>query len=235
MEVQVDLAIILPCYNPPEGWLDKVLASWAIIDPKLPVTQLVIVNDGSTAGIGRDHVQVLKSGIPNSKLLEYHGNRGKGYALRQGVSAVEARYYIYTDIDFPFLEDDLLKCFQALLKDEADVIASNRGEAFYKQVPSSRAKISKLFKAFVTRFFRLPVTDTQCGLKGFNQAGRDVFLKTTLNRYLFDLEFLILASRQKSIRIISLPVTLKPAILLSKLPLGILVTEGWNLLRLLLK
>ena len=235
MEVQVDLAIILPCYNPPQGWLDKVLASWAIISTELPVTQLVIVNDGSTTGIGHKHIQALEARIPNTMFIEYPKNYGKGYALRQGVSAVEARYYVYTDIDFPFLENDLLKCFQALLNDEADIIASHRNEAFYKQVPSSRAGISKLFKGFVTRFFRLPVTDTQCGLKGFNQAGRDIFLKTTFNRYLFDLEFLTLASRQKSIRIISLPVTLKPDIILSKLPLGILITEGLNLLRLLIK
>ena len=63
---------------------------------------------------------------------------------------------------------------------------------------------------------RIPTDDTQCGLKGFNQVGREVFLSTTIQRYLFDLEFIFLAA-QKNLRIATEEVQLRPDVILSKM------------------
>jgi len=38
-------------------------------------------------------------------------------------------------------------------------------------------------------------------LKGFNKTGKEVFLNTKINSFLFDLEFLVLASKIRDLKI----------------------------------
>jgi hypothetical protein len=68
-----------------------------------------------------------------------------------------------------------------------------------------------------------------CGLKGFNNKGKAAFLSTTIDRYLFDLEFVFLAARMK-LNIAKVPVNLRDGVVLSKLNVRILATEGLNFL-----
>ena len=60
----------------------------------------------------------------------------------------------------------------------------------------------------------LPYKDVQSGLKGMNAVGRALLLKTTINRFLFDTEFIWLASSYSNIRIKALPVTFAKVFLL---------------------
>jgi hypothetical protein len=81
----------------------------------------------------------------------------------------------------------------------------------------------------------MKITDTQCGIKGFNKLGRAVFLQTTIDRYLFDLEFIFLASQKKELRLKPVEVHLKPNILFRAMDYRILLTEGKNFFKVLLK
>ena len=76
----------------------------------------------------------------------------------------------------------------------ADVAVGVREEAYYAQIPPARRWVSRLLRRLIRHVLRLPVDDTQCGLKGFNETGRHLFLRTT-KRYLFDLEMLFMAAR----------------------------------------
>ncbi|MBK7037383.1 MAG: hypothetical protein IPH42_13850 [Bacteroidetes bacterium] len=82
---------------------------------------------------------------------------------------------------------------------------------------------------------RLKISDTQCGLKGFNKKGKDIFLKTTINRYLFDLEFIFLVSRQKEVSMVPVEIELKENIQFSSMRTGILLSEGFNFLKIFFK
>jgi hypothetical protein len=83
-------------------------------------------------------------------------------------------------------------------------------------------------------FIQIPTDDTQCGLKGFNIKGKEVFLSTSIDRYLFDLEFIFLAAKKK-LTIQKVPVQLKKGIVLSKSNFGILSTELFNFLKIFLR
>lgn len=194
---------------------------------------LTIVNDCSTTDITAD-IALLQDNIPQLKVIHLKENRGKGYALRQGVEASEGTYYIYTDIDFPYQHTSFLAIYSAL-KEGHDVVAGIKNKAYYDHTPPMRKWISQLLRFFIKNLLRLKVSDTQCGLKGFNNKGKRHFLSTTIDRYLFDLEFIHSASKDPNISMQAIEVTLKPDIIFRKMNLKIISQEIKNFSKILFK
>ncbi len=227
------LDIILPCYNPGGDWTSAILKSYSKIHAAVGDTllRIIIVNDGSTINL-EPQLRILKEKIPNLLFESYAENKGKGYALRKGVSLSSADVIIYTDIDFPYEETGLLKIFENLRDNFCDVSVTIRDENYYKHVPAARKLLSKILKGLIRFTLNVPTTDTQAGLKGFNQKGKAVFLKTTIHRYLFDLEFIFLCGKQKDIRLECIPVKVKNDIRFTKMNWRVLLTEGFNFLKL---
>ena len=120
-------------------------------------------------------------------------------------------------------------------KRQHDVAAGRRASTYYEKVPTVRVWISKCLKWMIKNLLRIPITDTQCGLKGFNQKGKAIFLSTEIDRYLFDLEFIFLTAQQKDIQLTPVDVTLKPNIIFSTMNFKILWQEGRSFLKILLK
>lgn len=227
------LDIVLPCYNPPKGWTAGAIAASDKIAAALPHTELsiVLVNDGSEHGLTDDDLRQLQEQIPSFTYIHSTPNMGKGFALRKGVEASASDFVIYTDVDFPYQEDSLLRVFEALQQANCDVVAGVRDSSYYTNVPPARRRISRLLRWMLRTFLRLQITDTQCGLKGFNRKGRELFLSTTINRFLFDLEFIFLASNDADIRLCPAEVELKPDIVFSKVNPRVLLREAFNFMR----
>lgn len=183
-----------------------------------------------------EEINKLKTNIPELTWLDQRPNQGKGAALRRGMQESTADYVVFTDIDFPYTFESTLGLCQAVLSGNSDIVVGQRKARYYEKTPWQREFISKLLKTFNKHVLRIPVTDTQCGLKGFNKNGLAVFNKTTINRYLFDLEFLILSgSRKHNLKITPYEVELRDEVTFSRLNTNILITEGWNVFRILLK
>lgn len=229
--------LVLPCYNPAPRWAHNVLASVGRLVRLLggTVPHVVVVNDGSATGIAPADLALLEAGLAEFTYVHCPLNQGKGHALRQGVAHTHHALCVFTDIDFPYQETSLVRLVQALAQGQADIVAGVRDPHYYAQVPAARVVISKTLRFLTRQFLRLPISDTQTGLKGFNEAGRAVFLQTQTRRYLFDLEFLYLAARQPGLRTVALEVQLKPGVVFSRMNLKVLLTEGSNFVRLLLR
>lgn len=227
------LDIILPCYNPPEGWAETVIRSMTRIREALPDTalHLIVVNDGSTQGVAEADIAQLQAAIQQFTYIPSSPNAGKGFALRKGVEKAASELHIYTDIDFPYEEASLLNIYEALRTGKGDIVAGVRDSAYYEGVPAGRKRISKLLRWMLRTFLRLEITDTQCGLKGFNPKGRQLFLATTINRFLFDLEFIFLASNDKSVQLSPADVRLKEGVVFSRVNWRILLGESFNFMR----
>jgi len=228
------LTIILPCYNPIEKWQFNVIQNINAIEERLGANiALIIVNDGSTKLVSDEEVDYIKKHHPETKIIEYPQNRGKGYALRQGVKSVEHFPIIYTDIDFPYTIDSLFDVYHALDK-KYDAVLGKRNNDYYKNTPFVRKVISKTLRGVLKLFLRLPTDDTQCGIKGFNQAGGDLFQTTEIDRFLFDLEFVKLISKRR-LKCATVDVQLKPNIVFSKVNLKILAKESVNFVKVLFR
>ncbi len=229
------ISIILPVYNPSPDWVDIVLSKCEELILHYPDVdfEFIIVNDGSDASRFLGGFQRLKKSY--LKLLSYEINKGKGYALRQGVSAASGQLTIYTDIDFPYTIASICSIIDMLQTNRADIVIGVKDPLYYEHVPAFRRFISILFRVLIKLLFRIPTDDTQCGLKGFNQSGKDIFLQTTIDRYLFDLEFVFLAVRQKNIVLKTHEVKLREDVYFSKMNFGILRNELGNFIKILLK
>ncbi|KAA9331872.1 glycosyltransferase family 2 protein [Adhaeribacter soli] len=231
------LDIVLPCFNPIPNWAQNLVQNMARLNQLLPgiSLHLYLVNDGSSRGVSEQDLLLLQQHIPHFNYIHYPENAGKGHALREGVQQTKHEFVIYTDIDFPYTEESFLKVYEALRANEADIVVGIRDEEYYASVPPTRVKISKTLRFFAKKMLALPVNDTQAGLKGFNSKGRKVFLETTIDRYLFDLEFLFEANKKRHLRIKGLKVTLKPGIVFSKMNSKILMTEGYSFAKIFMK
>lgn len=229
------LDIVLPCFNPREGWEQILKNALANIKKQLPehtLNAVILVNDGSTTGVSDVAVETLIAAHPEVKLIEYPKNKGKGYAVRTGVKSSEAELQIYTDVDIPYVEESIVQFYKLLADGMADVVVASRGDSYYNSLSGFRRILSKSLRWLNGLLFGLKIKDTQGGLKGFNAAGRHVFLKTRVNRYLFDLEFIQQASKL-DLKMHAVDVELKPDIILPSPSIMVLLKELNNFVRLL--
>jgi glycosyltransferase involved in cell wall biosynthesis len=227
------LTIILPCFNPDANWHINVKQQLQEILPQInfePI-EILIINDGSKLTIDNEF-NYLKASFPVCQLISYTTNKGKGYAIREGVKNATGDIIIYTDIDFPYTVQSFLTIVHQL--ENHDLIIGTRDDTYFHNIPKTRAFISRGLKFLIKKTFKLPTSDTQGGLKGFRISLKPVFLKTSINRYLFDLEFIYLVAKQK-FNIGIYTIELRQETVVRKTNLKIIFKEFLNLIQLLIR
>lgn len=229
--------VVIPFYNPPAGWESFLIAQFQALKTKLGIEELrlILVDDGSDNKqvISEGYRHLLASGIPIIT-FEVSPNKGKGFALRQGVAASNAQFTLYTDVDLPYTTNSMKAVFEALL-DGHDIAMGYRQKDYYASVPWFRKSLSELFRYILRKLLKFPITDTQCGLKGMNSIGRSLFLQTKINRFLVDMEFIKLTTKRKSIKVTPVVVQLRDGVQFSKMGTGVLIQEAFNFVKLLLR
>lgn len=233
----MSVSVILPCYNPQPGWEQVICADFILFAARVAVpVELILVLDGVpyTRPDIAAALSTLSSAIPDVTIIKYDCNSGKGYATRKGVEAAKGDIIIYTDVDFPYNTDSIIEVYRKLAANECDVAAGVKDNDYYAQVPIVRRLISRMLRFFIRLFLSMPVTDTQCGLKGMRRNAMGVFLSTTIDRYLFDLEFIYKCFSGGKLRVQAVPVRLKEDVHFRKMDYRILLPEMVNFIRLIL-
>jgi len=224
---------IIPCYNPSPDWEDKLILQFTELSKLLPADRfhIIVVDDGS-------HKPLSKGGsYPSNYFLSMvcirnSENRGKGYSLRKGVAESTSNMVLYTDSDFPYTPSSVSNIIESLRETNTDLAIGKRDQQYYKQIPAIRKFISKLLRQLNNVILSSDHTDTQVGLKGFKENGKNIFLETTTDRFLIDLEFIKKASKNK-LNIEAIPVTLRSNIQLSEIKATTLLKELGSFLKIL--
>jgi dolichyl-phosphate beta-glucosyltransferase len=192
------LSVIIPAYNE-EKRLPKTLKE---IDEYLRKQnydyEILVVNDGSqdkTAEIVKELIPKIK----NLNLIDNQKNNGKGYVIRQGMLKAKGKYRIFTDADNSTSLDQIEKMFP-FFQEGFDVIIGSRdikGAKIVLPQPWWRRLLGNIFNLIVQVICGLwGIWDTQCGFKGFTErATKDIFSKTKINRFAFDVEVLVIAKK----------------------------------------
>lgn len=191
------LDIVLPVFNPHLGWEKDIVSCYKALKSACTnkyLTRLILIDDGNKRDLTRGKQYILDK-IEESSWFHYKLNKGKGYALREGIKRSTGEVIIYTDFDFPYSIDTMKSMVDKLHIEQCDVVIGVRDEAYYNKIKGPRSWLSKILRKLNSRHFDLITNDTQCGLKVFNQKGAEVFLRTETNRYLVDVEFLKLLSK----------------------------------------
>jgi glycosyltransferase involved in cell wall biosynthesis len=233
--MQKTLDIILPCYNPPKGWMKEVAEILQIIKVKYTNIELglIIVNDGSTLMFSSEEQALVKQKFSFAKIINMPSNGGKGKALRTGVNASQSDFCLYTDIDIPFRTQSITNMLNVLFAGP-QVVIGNRLRSYDNQLRSFRKVLSQGSHLFNKIILRIPMNDTQGGLKAFDKIGKAIFLETCIDRYLFDTEFVLLAYKRKNCQIKVVDIETKQGIVFSKMGFSILIKEAKGIFRLIL-
>jgi dolichyl-phosphate beta-glucosyltransferase len=198
------ISFVIPVYNE-EQRIKKTFAALKMLSlPRgLILDEIIFVNDGSMDGT-LDQISNLKSQIEEIlktkvTVISHQPNRGKGYAVRQGMLVSRADYTLFFDADIstPLSE---IKKFVPFISKNVDVIIGTRknGEStVIKHQPLFREILGKVYTKITKLALGLAVSDFTCGFKAFRKdASFRIFSKSKVSGWCYDAEIIFLAKRQ---------------------------------------
>ncbi|UYN99480.1 MAG: glycosyltransferase family 2 protein [Devosia sp.] len=175
MADELELTILMPCLNEAETLAVCIGKARAFIERTGIAGEILIADNGSTDGspaIARaEGARVVQA-----------SQRGYGAALATGISAARGRFVIMGDADDSY-DFSRLDAFVDALRAGADLVMGNRfkGGIAPGAMPWHHRLIGNPILSAVGRlFFRTPIRDFHCGLRGFRrQAIIELNLRTT--------------------------------------------------------
>jgi len=197
----LELSVVLPCLNEAETLGTCIRKAQASISRLGVAGEVVVADNGSTDG-SQGIAESLGARVVNVPI------RGYGAALQAGIEGARGRYVIMADADDSY---DLagLEPFLAKLRDGYDLVMGNRfagGIAEGAMPPLHRYLGNPVLTAIGRLFFRSPIRDFHCGMRGFRRdAILGLELRTTGME--FASEMVAKASIRK-LRVTEVPTTL---------------------------
>jgi glycosyltransferase involved in cell wall biosynthesis len=194
-DVHIHLSVIIPAFNEEQRIAATVGAVNSYLD-RLPYeSEIVVVDDGSFDGT-KDIIRAFMGAFPRINLIEGVCNRGKGWAVRQGMMKARGAFRVFVDADNSVGIDEWPKC-ELLMQAGAHVVVGSRTAneaAILVPQPPLRRFLGAVFRKLVRTLFELPVGDTQVGFKAFSaQAANEIFSRVETERWVFDVEVLMIA------------------------------------------
>lgn len=187
------LSLIIPAYNECSRIAATVEQVRGFLESLERSFEIIVVDDGS--------VDCTSEAVPIAdciRLISYQTNRGKGYAVRQGVLASRGEYVAFSDADLSAPIEELTKLFDAI-EAGADIAIGSRAmvksELLIRQ-PLYRELGGKTLNLIIQLLAVRGIRDTQCGFKLFRgDVARRIFVECILDGWGFDVETLYLARR----------------------------------------
>lgn len=120
--MQPFLSVLIPCYNE-EKTVEKVVQ--AVKNCNLDRTmEIILIDDASTDNT----VSVINGNLLDDidHFIRLPVNRGKGYAIRQGIEKASGEYIIIQDADLEYDPGDFVKLCKPVLSGHADIVYGSR-------------------------------------------------------------------------------------------------------------
>jgi glycosyltransferase involved in cell wall biosynthesis len=195
------LSFVIPAYNEAARLGNTLKQVLVYLESQPYKSEVIVVNDGSTDNTAQVVEAVFTShavSIP-SRLISYSPNRGKGYAVRQGLLAAKGTVALFSDADLSTPVTDLPLLLNPILAGDFDVVFGSRAmdrSLIGVHQPWLREQSGRFFNLIMQLATGLPYSDTQCGFKAFRlEVCRPIVAGATLDRFGFDVELLYLAHR----------------------------------------
>lgn len=199
--MEIRLSLIIPVYNAATYITDSMEKISAWMDNVSYNVEIILINDGSNDGtllLMENYTQWTDNRL---QISSYAKNKGKGYAVKQGMMVAKGQFRIFTDADIPYGFDIFDSILYYLEFKDFDVCIGNRkslSSTYLIEKSPIRKITSLLFTAFASRFVVTGINDTQCGLKGFKGNVADqLFSKLCINSFGFDVELLYLSYKSE--------------------------------------
>jgi len=206
------ISIVFPCYNEADRLKYTFKDIQKFQENKVANNfEIIFVNDGSSDNT----FQILKKYKKENtklnkriKIISYQNNKGKGYALKKGISIAKFDWILTLDTDISvsitqlsdWIKHKKIKKENLIYFGSRNLTDSNIKFKMYRKL------IGLIFIKIIKIFFNINLSDTQCGFKLYKKdIARKLFSNLKMLDFTHDIE-IVLKSKKKGYRIKELPV-----------------------------
>ena len=205
-----EISIVIPAYDEAARISHPLERIFDYLKTEKIRGEVIVVDDGSkddTAGVAESVFQNNRE--LDARVISYEPNRGKGYAVRQGLRDARANITLFSDADLSTPIEEMNKLVRPIQLGDVDVTFGSRAidrSLIGTHQPWRREQGGKVMNLIIRKMSRLDFADTQCGFKAFNMVKfRPLLDVMTVDRFGFDVEFLFVA-KYHGLRLKEIPV-----------------------------
>lgn len=208
MQQSFHLSIVIPAYNEQDRLVTTLRETVAYLDRQRYASEILVISDGSSD----QTAQVARNFQPPEHVIlhavEYHPNRGKGYAVKTGMLKTQGKIAMFMDADYA-VPIEYIEKGMALIDAGHDIAMASRavsGAHITVRQNIWRTLSARIYTWIQNSYLGVDYPDTQCGFKLFtNGAAKKLFHRQRLESVIFDPEILWLA-RKAGMRVGQFPV-----------------------------
>ncbi len=223
----IEVSVVMPCLNEADTLATCVQKARDAMEKAGITGEVVVADNGSTD----DSAAIARAAGARVVMV---ADKGYGAALMGGIAAARGRFVIMGDADDSYDFGEVPK-FVARLRDGDELVQGCRLESGGGRVlPGAMPRLHRwlgnpLFSRVARRWFRAPVHDIYCGLRGFTKT-----LYEGLDQRCTGMEFateMIIKASLAGAKIGEVPITLHPDGRKSHPPHLKTFRDGWRTLR----
>ena len=195
----IRVSIIVPAYNE-ENSIESVLLRLLEVSQKLPCSEIIVVDDGST-----DATSKIVEPFNPVRLVRHDRNRGKGVAITTGLKNSKGNIFVIQDADLEYLPEDIPRLLEPILAGRADVVFGSRFRGKCRGMSFSHRIGNRILSLVTSLLYGVSVSDVMTGYKVFT---REAIRSCDLSERSFTVEIEIVSrSLNKSLKFVEVPIS----------------------------
>ena len=191
------LSLVIPAYNEERRLpvsLQDIKSFFGRIETGIEVLVIVEKSRDNTVAMARE----ITKNDPRFTIVDNQVQRGKGYAVKTGMLKARGDIVFFMDADLSTPLSEVIAFMGHFMEHpETSIVIGSRAEAksqILRRQSRFRQTLGRIFNRFVKVFGVKGIDDTQCGFKAFRaRAAHEIFSRTTIDGFAFDVEALMLA------------------------------------------
>lgn len=204
------ISVIVPVYKKEKTIARDLERIHEVLQKLRYPTELICVIDG-TVDQSFEKASKFAKKYPDIKVIGYQTNKGKGYAIRYGMSKSRGDIVGFIDSGMDLNPNSLAMLLEHFEWYEADIIVGSKRHPVSKvEYPWQRQVLSLGYQLLALILFGFKIRDTQVGIKFFRrEVVEKVLPRLLVKKFAFDVEILAVANYLGFKRIYEAPVDIK--------------------------
>lgn len=190
LNTKISISVVIPAYNESANIERSLSAILYYLNNKKFDFEVIVVNDGSKDNT----LELAQKFLPQIKIIENPGNKGKGYSVKSGMLNATKENVLFLDADLATPIEELENALKYI--EEYPVVIGSRNlkdSIILTAQPYYRQLMGKTFALLARLVAGIKVKDSQCGFKMMKrEVAQKIFPKMTISGWCFDVELIFL-------------------------------------------